>query len=65
MRRIAAAIGATSSVVSGAFTGTWYDFDVLLDDGTEHHENPDSEGQISHLSGGCCSTPLSQSGIRI
>ncbi|HEY3895796.1 MAG TPA: hypothetical protein VGL88_10565 [Pseudonocardiaceae bacterium] len=109
MRRIAAAIGATQSVVSGAFTGTWYDFNggkwshyqprdrvlvfdaadpitgsrrvrrgtvtavdplgtivILLDDGTEHHENPDTESQISHLSGGCrCSTPLSQPGIRI
>jgi hypothetical protein len=33
--------------------------DVLLDNGTEHRENPDIEGQISHLSGGCrCSTPL-------
>jgi hypothetical protein len=102
MHRVAAAIGATPSVVSGAFTGTWYDFngwewshfrprdrvivfsaadpdtgsrwvrrgtvtavdplgtiDVLLDDGTKHRENPDTEGQISHLSGGCrCSTPL-------
>ena len=102
VRRVATAIGATPSVVSGAFTGTWYDFngwewnhfrprdrvivfgaadpntgsrrvrrgtvtavdplgtiDVLLDNGTEHRENPDIEGQISHLSGGCrCSTPL-------
>lgn len=33
--------------------------DVLLDDGTEHCGDPDTEGQISHLSGGCrCSTPL-------
>ena len=33
--------------------------DVVLDDGTEHRRNPDAEGQISHLSGGCrCSTPL-------
>jgi hypothetical protein len=100
--RVAAAIGAPPSVVSRAFTGTWYDFngwewshfrprdrvivfdapasetgsrrvrrgtvttvdplgtiDVLLDDGTEHRGNPDTEGQISHLSGGCrCSTPL-------
>lgn len=101
IRRIAAAIGATPSVVSCAFTGTWDDFNgweqshfrpgdrvivfgapdpetasrrvrrgtvtavdplgtinVLLDDGTEHHRKPDTEGQISHLSGGCrCSTP--------
>ena len=96
VRCVAAAIGATPSVVSGAFTGTWYDFhgwewshfrprdrvivfgaadpetgsrrvqrgtvtavdplgtiDVLLDDGTEHRESPDTEGRISHLSGGC------------
>ena len=34
--------------------------DILLDDGTEHSSDPDTEGQISHLSGGCrCSTPLS------
>jgi hypothetical protein len=33
--------------------------DVLLDDGTEYHRDPDTEGQISHLGGGCrCSTPL-------
>jgi hypothetical protein len=96
MRRVAAAIGATPSVVSRAFTGTWYDFngwewshfrprdrvlvfgapdpetasrrvrrgtvtavdplgtiDVLFDDGTEHRRDPETEGQISHLSGGC------------
>ncbi|HKR50124.1 MAG TPA: hypothetical protein VJT72_11170 [Pseudonocardiaceae bacterium] len=102
IRRVAAAIGAPQSVVSRAFTGTWYDFngwewshfqprdrvivfdapdagtrarrvwrgtvtavdplgtiDVLLDDGAEHCWNPDTEGQISHLTGGCrCSTPL-------
>ncbi|MGH3845344.1 MAG: hypothetical protein ACRDS0_28530 [Pseudonocardiaceae bacterium] len=102
MRRVAAAIGATPSVVSGAFTGTWYDFngwewnhfqprdrvivfgapdsktgsrrvrrgtvtavdplgklDVLLDDVTKQRSNPDTEGLISHLSGGCrCNTPL-------
>ncbi|MGH3869173.1 MAG: hypothetical protein ACRDQ4_24275 [Pseudonocardiaceae bacterium] len=102
IRRVAEAIGAPPSVVSHAFTGTWYDLngwewshfqprdrvivfgapdpqtghqrvqrgtvtavdplgtiDVLLDDGTEHRRNPDTEGQISHLSGGCrCSTPL-------
>lgn len=33
--------------------------DVLLDDGTEHHRNSNTEDQISHLTGGCrCSTPL-------
>jgi hypothetical protein len=33
--------------------------DVLLDDGTEYHSDPDAEDQISHLTGGCrCSTPL-------
>jgi hypothetical protein len=102
IHRVAAAIGATPSVVSCAFTGTWYDFngwewshfrprdrvivfsapdpktgirrvrrgtiitvdtlgtiDILLDDGTEHRRDPDTEGQISHLGGGCrCSTPL-------
>jgi hypothetical protein len=102
MRCVAAAIGATPSVVSRAFTGAWYDFNgwewshfrprdrvlvfgapdpetasrrvrrgtvtvvdplgtinVLLDDGTEHRRDPETEGQISHLSGGCrCSTPL-------
>jgi hypothetical protein len=102
MRRVAAAIGATPSLVSRVFTGTWYDFtgwewshfrprdrvivfgtpdpktasrrvrrgtvtavdprgtiDVLFDDGTEHRRDPDTEGQISHLTGGCrCSTPL-------
>ncbi|MGH3896811.1 MAG: hypothetical protein ACRDTA_00875 [Pseudonocardiaceae bacterium] len=102
IRRVAAAIGATPSVVSRTFTGAWYDFngwewshfrpsdrvivfgasdpeigtrrvrrgtvtavdplgtiDVLLDDGTEYRRNPDTEGQISHLTGGCrCSTPL-------
>jgi hypothetical protein len=33
--------------------------DVLLDNGTEHHSDPDAEEQISHLTGGCrCSTPF-------
>jgi hypothetical protein len=102
MHRVAAAIGATPSVVFHAFTGTWYDvngwewnhfrprervivfgapdpqtgsrrvqrgtitaidplgtINVLLDDGTEHRSNPDTESQISHLSNGCrCNTPL-------
>lgn len=33
--------------------------DVRVDDGTEHRENAETEGQICDLSGGCrCSTPL-------